>query len=297
MQHSSAPSPRLFPLSLAAQAAEPSGPVSGDLARIEAELARVRAEQREQRQLILQLMQMHDALLRYVASGGSTPPPAGLVPPAPSAAPPASPPDAGGKDSSANRAPPSRGSVSGKVHAPGDVTETYVYVDGPRVMPPHPPTIEIKQIRRQFVPTVAVVQVGTRVVFPNQDKVFHNVFSRTPGDAFDLGGLKPGDRPNAVAMLKPGHVEVFCNIHSKMRSDILVVPSASWARVRADGTFQIAGVPVGAQRLVLWGPNIKPVSERVEVTPAGASVSFNAEAMAPKPHLNKQGGAYESYGD
>ena len=60
-------------------------------------------------------------------------------------------------------------------------------------MPSHPPSIEIKQQARRFVPSVAVVPVGARVLFPNQDTVFHcSVFSNTPGDAFDVGPLKAG---------------------------------------------------------------------------------------------------------
>jgi plastocyanin len=177
----------------------------------------------------------------------------------------------------------------------GAVGDSYVYIDGPKTMPLRSSPVEIKQSARQFVPAVAVVQVGTRVSFPNADKVLHNVFSLTPGDAFDLGGVKAGDRPNPVALLKPGHVEVFCNIHSGMRADILVVPNAHWAQVRPDGSFQISGVPVGGQRVVLWGPNVKPASQRIEVTPAGATVTFTAEGAGRKRHLNKHGGAYESY--
>ena len=50
--------------------------------------------------------------------------------------------------------------------------------------------VEIKQQDKQFSPAVAVVPVGTRLSFPNLDTVFHNVFSKTPNDAFDLGVVK-----------------------------------------------------------------------------------------------------------
>jgi hypothetical protein len=67
--------------------------------------------------------------------------------------------------------------------------------------------------------------------------------------------------------------------------------------VRPDGSFQIAGVPVGARRLVLWGPALKPVSQKVDVTAAGGAASFAADVVPPPPHQNKQGGAYGSYED
>ena len=190
--------------------------------------------------------------------------------------------------------PIARGTISGRIRG-AESGETYVYVDGPKAMAPRNSSVVIKQSARQFVPPVAVVQVGTRAFFPNEDKIFHNVFSRTPGDAFDLGTVKVGERPEPVVLLKPGHVEVFCNIHSSMRADVLVVPNGHWTRVRPDGSFQIAGVPVGSQRVVLWGPAVKPVSQRVDLTAAGATVSFVAEPQGRKPHSNKHGGAYESY--
>jgi plastocyanin len=282
-------------------AAGDAPPTAADFARMQADLARLQQELREQRQLILQLMQMHDALLKYVqmsSGGGASSSGSAIAPPPPLALPGALAPTGKGADATGTAgsgAAGGRGSISGKIRTTGALGEAYVYVDGPKVVASRPPMIEVKQAGRQFVPAVAVVQVGTRVLFPNEDKVFHNVFSPTPGDAFDLGTLKAGDKPNPVVLLKPGHVEVFCNIHSRMRADILVTPNAYWTRVRPDGSFQISGVPVGTQHVVLWGPTLKPVSQRVEVTSAGATATFSADAATQRPHLNKQGGAYESY--
>jgi plastocyanin len=279
-------------------------PTAADYARLQQELARVQQELREQRQLILQLMQMHDALLKYVssASGGGPPPPA-LTPSAPrageAAAGTAGEAAAGAAAGGATAAAAGgTGSISGRVRASnGELGEAYVYVDGPKVVSSHAGSVEIKQRGKQFVPAVAVVPVGTRIFFPNDDKVFHNVFSPTPGDSFDIGTVKAGEKPNPVVLLKPGHVEIFCNIHSKMRADVLVVPNTHWARVRADGSFQIAGVPVGSRRVVLWGPALKPTAQKVDVTPAGASAQFVADTAPPAAHMNKQGGAYGSYED
>ena len=293
---------------------------------------------REQRQLILQLMQMHDALLKYVqlgngpaggAAAASTPTP-GIG--GPSAGPgqgdpfsvaPTGP--GGGLGGPSGRAgsttalqgagqgagqvvgsgamaeagavAATRAPVMGKVHTTGGALgEAYVYLDGPRLAAAHAPLVEVKQAEKRFVPAVTAVQMGTRVSFPNADRVLHNVFSPTPGDGFDLGPVKAGDRPDPMVMLKPGHVEVFCNIHSRMRADILVTPNGWYTRVRPDGSFQLTGVPVGPQRIVLWGPDLKPVSQRVEVSPGGVSLNFQSEAApARRVHLNKQGGAYGSY--
>jgi plastocyanin len=285
---------------MAADAPAPAGAPSGDVARLEAEIAQLKQELRDQRQLVLQLMQMQQALLQYLHGGGGSPPAGALspVPPAGSAATP-SPSDA----APARRATTETGgdsgprvaSITGRVRVTDASGETYVYVDGPRVVSSHAPTIEIKQEGRKFVPAVAVVPAGTHVLFPNRDMFFHNVFSNTPGDAFDVGTAKAGETPPPVRLLKPGHVEVFCNIHSSMRADVLVVPNNHWARVRPDGTFHIPGVPLGSYRIVLWGPNLKPSAEQVNVTADGATVTLSTEAAAARPHMNKHGSAYGSY--
>jgi plastocyanin len=180
----------------------------------------------------------------------------------------------------------------------GTAGEAYVYVDGLRMKGgARPQTVEIKQKDKQFSPRSAVVPVGTRLIFPNADAIVHNVFSTTRGNMFDLGSVKAGETSPPVVLTKPGQVEIFCNIHSKMRADVLVVPNGYWTRVAADGSFQIPGVPAGARKAVLWGPGIKPVTQQVEVTAKGGTVTFNAETSAARPHFNKRGQAYGSYDD
>jgi plastocyanin len=189
-----------------------------------------------------------------------------------------------------------RAAIAGKVRAnAGSLGEAYVYLDGPKILASRSAAAEIKQLAKQFVPAVSVVQVGTRVLFPNADNVLHNVFSRTPGDAFALGPLKAGDRPAPVVLRKPGHVEVFCNIHPRMRADILVVPNAYWTRVRPDGSFHISGVPLGSHRVVLWGPTFSPMVQRIELTSVGATATFSLVGAARRPHANRDAGARESY--
>jgi plastocyanin len=290
--------------------AQPAAATAADYSRLAADLARVQQEVREQRQLILQMMEMHSALLRYLQSSGAAgfppgsaglglPPTgaAGALPSAGSGAAPAGGAVSGGAPAIA--APARDGTVTGSVRAKdGALGEVYVYVDGLRGGPAHPPAIEIKQVDRRFSPAVAVVPLNTPVSFPNADKVFHNVFSPTPGAAFDLGTVKAGEKSSPTVLAKPGHVEVFCNIHSRMRADILVVPNSHWTRVHPDGTFQLRGVPLGSYRLVMWGPTLKPVAQRIEVTGAGGAVAtFTAEAAGAARHLNKNGAAYGSYED
>jgi plastocyanin len=287
-----------------AHAAPADGGGSADVTRLQSDVERLKQELRDQRQLIFQLMsaeqQRYDVILKYLQGGGGSAEgaPAFPPPPSPSAL---SKPSAGegeGKEAGSASSGRESATISGHVRTNGQpIGEVYVYVDGLRAGAVHGRTLEIKQRDKQFAPRVAVVPIGTRVIFPNQDTVIHNVFSQSPGNSFDLGSVKGGETSAPVVLLKSGPVEIFCNIHSKMRSDLLVVPNSHWTRVASDGSFQIAGVPLGTRKIVLWSPTLKPTSQQVEVTAKGGTATFASEAIGLHPHLNKRGQAYGSYDD
>jgi plastocyanin len=252
------------------EAAAP-GPTAAEFAKLQREVA-------EQRQLIIQMLQIeqqrYDMLLRLMQSGGQMPPGASL-PAVPSLSAPG-----GGPASSARD---------------GALKDAYVYVDQVRGGSAHGHTVEIKQKDKQFWPQVAVVQRGTTVIFPNLDPVFHNVFSPSGKNSFDLGSYRSGDQARSVVLTTPGVVEVFCNIHSRMNALILVVPSPLYAKAAADGTFKLENVPAGTRRLVAWSPGAKPVTQKVDVTSSGTQANFTLEYEGASAHVNKLGQPYGSY--
>ena len=225
-------------------------PAPADVARLQAEIDRLKQEVAAQRQLILQLMQAeqqrYDVILKFLQTGGA----AGAdlssaLPPRPSAS--ALTPKSGsagatgafgaGGEGAGGGAPAA--TITGRVKSSSGqpIGEAYVYVDGMRSSA-RGHTVEIKQRDKQFAPRVLVVPLGTKLLFPNQDTVIHNVFSTAPGNSFDIGSVKGGETSPPIVLLKPGPVEIFCNIHSKMRADVLVVPNSHWTRVAADGSFR-----------------------------------------------------------
>jgi plastocyanin len=283
-----------------ARAAEPGPATAADVARLQGEVDRLKQDMRDQRELILQLMQAeqqrYDIILKVLRAGGGG---EAAIPPPPSPASAMQKGVSGEAKEGTGGAPGGHESatISGHVRSNGGqaIGEAYVFVDGLRSNPGRGHTVEIKQKDKQFSPRVAVVPLGTRLIFPNQDTVIHNVFSTAAGNSFDLGSVKGGETSTPVTLLKPGAVEIFCNIHSKMRADVLVVPNAHWTRVSADGSFSISGVPVGSRKVVLWSPTLKPISQQVDVSAKGGTVTFASEAMAVRPHMNKRGQAYGSY--
>ena len=166
----------------------------------------------------------------------------------------------------------------------------YVYVENVKESPVDR-SVEILQKDRSFVPNVLVVQRGTRVSFPNADPFLHNVFSPSPTQPFDLGSYRQGEKAGAVRLFKPGVVEVLCNMHAKMRANVLVVPNHHHVKVSADGSFRLENVPVGARQVVAWTPDARPVTESVTLTAAGANVKFALQVGPPPPPIDKDGQA------
>ena len=120
-------------------------------------------------------------------------------------------------------------------------------------------------------------------------------FSPSPTQPFDLGSYKQGEKAGVVRMFHPGVVEVLCNMHAKMRDDVLVVPNRHYVKVNGDGTFRLDNVPVGARQVVAWTPDAKPMTESVALTAAGASVRFALQVeKAPVP-LDKTGNVRPAY--
>jgi len=268
-----------------------------------AEFNKLQAEVREQKQLLLQTLQAeqqrYEMLLKIIrAQGGGS---VENLPALPSldgnASTAAEKPAARSRSSAAAEAARRTAALEGKIQLPPGArsADVYVYVENVKAGHVKGKSIEIKQENKQFAPRLAVVQAGTNVVFPNFDAIYHNVFSMSPHNSFDLGSYRAGDKPRSVTLTTPGVVEIFCNMHQKMSADVLVVPSPLYTKVRADGTFRIENVPVGMRKVVAWSPGIKAAQQRVEVTAAGGEVSFALEREEARAHANKLGQAYGSY--
>src|SRR5260221_852687 len=133
----------------------------------------------------------------------------------------------------------------------------------------------ITQRDEQFVPHVVTVLRGTTVDFPNDDEVFHNVFSLSSAKTFDLGRYPKGSS-RSVVFDRSGVIQVFCHIHSDMSAVVLVLDNPFFAVPAENGRYAIEGIPPGEYTVVGWHERIKPVTRPIRIVPGEtARLDFN----------------------
>ena len=136
------------------------------------------------------------------------------------------------------------------------------------------------------------VPVGTVVHFPNDDDIFHNVFSLTPGSAFDLGLYRAGASKSRT-FATPGVVRVFCNIHPQMTALVVTAPTPWVATAAPDGGFRLE-LPPGRYKVTALSERATPVTAEVTVkgTTTAPALTLDERAFVAAPHANKFGKPY-----
>ena len=152
-----------------------------------------------------------------------------------------------------------------------------VYIDQPmtEVMPTAlaGQTVKTTQKDANFEPHVLPVVVGSAVRWPNEDDIFHNVFSMSDAKEFDLDYYKK-ERVPEVRFDRVGRVDVFCAIHPKMHCIILVVPNPYFAAADEKGRFVIKNVPAGTYNVRAWHERM-PSQTREVVVPENGEVKID----------------------
>lgn len=179
----------------------------------------------------------------------------------------------------------------------GDRSDVVVYIEQvPKKYAALKKVRQMAQREKAFVPRVVAVTKGSVVDFPNEDKFFHNVFSLSEGNTFDLGLYRAGES-KSVTFEKTGVVDVYCNIHPNMWAQILVLDNPFFTTTAKDGTFEIQKVPPGTYSVAAWVSGGEPTRQQIKVEPGKRiDLKFDVqEGSSNKPHLNKFNQPYERY--
>ena len=135
---------------------------------------------------------------------------------------------------------------------------------------PPPAPARMDQLGQRFVPRVLAIVSGQEVEFHNSDNVFHNIFSYSPPKKFDLGRYPKG-KSRSVTFVKSGAVQVYCDIHSDMRADIIVAPTRRFALIGPGGRFRISDVPAGTHTVKIWTASSGVRSAGIDVPEKGSA--------------------------
>ena len=182
----------------------------------------------------------------------------------------------------------------------GDIRGAVVYLESlGRVSPASDaPSLRMGTIvmrGREFIPHVRVVLAGGTVAFPNEDPFRHNVFSSAELGPFDLG-LYPRGASRSASFPRPGAYPIYCNIHSRMVSFVVAVPTRWATHPAEDGSFVLEGVPAGSYVIHAWHEHgTAEVTRGITVPPGGLTnlqLTIDARSYVAAPHLNKFGRPY-----
>jgi plastocyanin len=149
--------------------------------------------------------------------------------------------------------------------APPEISNVVVYIkDAPKTADVPLMQATIVQKDEMFSPRVVAITRGSTVDFPNADPFFHNVFSLSRGNGFDLGRFPKGDT-RVRQFRNAGIVKVYCDIHSHMSATIIVFDHPYFRMPSADGIFALPPIAAGTYHVVAWHERIGESVQTVRV--------------------------------
>jgi plastocyanin len=151
-----------------------------------------------------------------------------------------------------------------------DPPQGVVYLEGTFSPAATQPQARMGQKDLAFEISLLPVRVGTLVSFPNEDDVYHNIFSFSKPKRFDLGRYRKDETPVPTVLFdKPGPVALHCDIHEHMHAVILVVDTPYFVKTDLDGKYRLEGLPAGHYILKAWMDNKTTYQRTVDLTPGG----------------------------
>ena len=151
----------------------------------------------------------------------------------------------------------------------GKLADAVVEIVGVFPDAPAAPTdpVVITQSKCEYTPRVAVAREGQTIQVENADPTFHNVRIVQDGKVLLNKPQAQGAAPLHTDAVTGGGsaIELHCDVHSWMKSWVVVSPTAYYAITGADGKFSIPDVPAGKYKVIVWHADIGTVEKSVTV--------------------------------
>jgi hemoglobin len=148
----------------------------------------------------------------------------------------------------------------------------------------------MEQRGKKFAPHLLAVPPGSTVSFPNFDSFYHNVFSGSSTQPFDLGLFKNGQSRD-IKFDKPGLVRLGCNVHANMAAFVFVIDAPNYVPVDGAKEFAFKSLDPGKYRAVVWSErSARPMEQDIKITDGTNTITFDVKGDAEKgPSKDKFG--------
>jgi plastocyanin len=192
--------------------------------------------------------------------------------------------------------------IKGNVYMPektgkprSGIKNALIYISKLKTKPPKA-AVSMAQKQVKFDPKILPVVIGQRVNFPNLDNIYHNIFSITEPNSFDLGHYKNDPKGKSITFKEAGIVPVYCNIHPQMLGYIVVLENKYFTRSDKNGEFQFDKLPNGTYQINAWLPRYKTSSQPITIKNGKVketiTMTLNKKKRYSRKHKRKNGSRY-----
>lgn len=184
-------------------------------------------------------------------------------------------------------------SLDGKPLRAGEAREAVVYFRpaAPKALVAPTDPVEMRMERKQFVPRVLPILMGTTVRFENFDPILHNAFSPAGPHHFDVGLYGNGEA-RTHRFERAGLVRVYCNVHHDMVGHVLALDTPWFARPDASGRFRMEVPDNVAGELFVWHERAKLWRRKLSAPSEPITIDLDLSRPRVPPHMNKFGKPY-----
>jgi hemoglobin len=148
----------------------------------------------------------------------------------------------------------------------------------------------VEQRNKKFSPRLLAIPPGSTVAFPNFDDFYHNVFSSSPTQPFDIGMYKNG-QSREMKFEKTGLVRLGCNVHASMASFIFVIDAPAYVPVDGSKEFNFRSLEPGKYKARVWSEkSAEPIEQEIKIKDGVNMITFDVKGDAEKgPSKDKFG--------